>query len=239
MELLSSSALLWSPVVANNRMNRKRQASGINSYEKELQFTPQSWLNDRLQQNGQAAWLDLCCGEGNALLQYAREAAENQRQANIRLKGIDLVDLFQPIPSGIHCVRFETCPLDNWTSDTQYDLVTCVHGLHYVGDKLRVLAAILKAIGSEGIFLANLDLKSIRIAGDPQHQYIKKLFAGENISYNSRKKIISCRGPRDISFKVSYQGADDKAGPNYTGQEAVDSYYIVFCIVYLILIIYN
>ncbi|NML41334.1 class I SAM-dependent methyltransferase [Chitinophaga sp. G-6-1-13] len=225
MKLLTSSALIWSPVVANNRMNRKRQASGINSYEKELNLKPESWLNDRLQQSGQAAWLDLCCGEGNALLQYAREAAANQQQANIRLKGIDLVDQFQPIPPGIDCLQFETRPLDNWTSDEQYDLVTCVHGLHYVGDKLKVLAAILKAIGSEGLFLANLDLKSIRVTDDPQHQYLKQLFAEHDISYNGRKKIISCQGARDISFDVVYQGADDKAGPNYTGQEAVDSYY--------------
>lgn len=227
MELLSSAALLWSPVVANNRMNRKRQASGINSYEKELHLKPESWLNDCLQQNGQATWLDLCCGEGNALLQYAREAAASHQQTNIRLKGIDLVDQFQPIPPGIHCLQFETRPLDNWTSNEPYDLVTCVHGLHYVGDKLSVLAAILKAIKSEGIFLANLDLKSIRIADDPQHQYLNKIFSKHDISYDGRRKIIRCKGPRDLTFEVAYQGADDKAGPNYTGQEAVDSYYVL------------
>ncbi|MBC9912573.1 class I SAM-dependent methyltransferase [Chitinophaga varians] len=227
MKLLSSSALLWSPVVANNRMNRKRQASGINSYEKELHLKPENWLNGRLQQHGQATWLDLCCGEGNALLQYAREAAVNHQQENIRLKGIDLVDQFQLIPPDIHCLQFETRSLDNWTSDEQYDLVTCVHGLHYVGDKLHVLAAILKAIKSDGIFLANLDLKSIRIADDPQHQYLKKVFAGHNISYDGRRRIIRCEGPRDVSFEVKYQGADDQAGPNYTGQEAVDAYYVL------------
>lgn len=225
MKLLTSSALIWSPVVANNRMNRKRQASGINSYEKELHFKPESWLNDCLQQNGRAKWLDLCCGEGNALLQYAREVIAQQE--NVHLRGIDLVDQFQPIPSGINCVQFETRPLDNWISDESYDLVTCVHGLHYVGDKLKVLAAALRSIGSNGLFMANLDLKSIRIASDHQHQYLKKVFAENDISYNGRRKIISCKGPRDVRFEVVYQGADDQAGPNYTGQEAVDSYYIL------------
>ncbi|QJB40205.1 methyltransferase domain-containing protein [Chitinophaga oryzae] len=227
MKLLSSSALIWSPVVANNRMNRKPQASGINSYEKELGFKPEDWQNNCLQQNGQAAWLDLCCGEGNALLQYARGVAANGQQANVRLKGIDLVDQFQPLPPDIDCVTFETRPLDDWSSDEQYDLVTCIHGLHYVGDKLKVLAAALKAVSSNGLFMANLDLKSIRIAGDGRHQYLRKIFAENDITDNGRRKIISCKGTRDVRFNVSYQGADDTAGPNYTGQEAVDSYYLV------------
>lgn len=147
-------------------------------------------------------------------------------QAHVRLKGIDLVDQFGPLPPGIDCVAFETRSLDDWDSDGQYDLVTCIHGLHYVGDKLKVLAAALKALNSKGLFIANLDLKSIRIAGDGQHQYLKKIFANHDISYNGRRKIISCKGRRDVRFEVTYQGADDTAGPNYTGQEAVDSYYL-------------
>lgn len=69
MKLLTENELIWSDVVANNRMNRKRSASGVNSYEKDLKFKPEKYLNDWLKQQGHVKWLDLCCGEGNALLQ--------------------------------------------------------------------------------------------------------------------------------------------------------------------------
>ena len=32
-----------------------------------------------------------------------------------------------------------TCSVTAWTPDRAFDLITCVHGLHYVGDKLAVL----------------------------------------------------------------------------------------------------
>lgn len=46
-------------------------------------------------------WMDLCCGEANALLQYAAELASKGVQSRALLEGIDLVDQFQPIPSSI------------------------------------------------------------------------------------------------------------------------------------------
>lgn len=33
MKLLSENELVWSWVVANSKMNRKRNASGVNSYD--------------------------------------------------------------------------------------------------------------------------------------------------------------------------------------------------------------
>ncbi len=50
MKLLTESELIWSPIVANNRMNRKRRASGINSYEKELKFKPETFLDNCFEQ---------------------------------------------------------------------------------------------------------------------------------------------------------------------------------------------
>jgi hypothetical protein len=32
-------------------------------------------------------------------------------------------------------------------------------------------------------------------------------------------------GPREVEFGLQYLGADDTAGPNYTGQPAVAAYY--------------
>lgn len=223
MKLLTEKELIWSDVVANNRMNRKRKASGINSYEKELNFKPESYLDTCREKKGHAKWLDLCCGEGNALLQYANELANKDHQERATLKGIDLVDEFQQIPTHITCLQFKVQSLTDWVPDDRYDLITCVHGLHYVGDKLKVLTEIMRALADDGIFLANLDVKSITVEGDAN--YLKNLFKENNIEYNSRRKIITCKGPRQIAIKYPYKGANDKAGANYTGQDAIDSYY--------------
>ena len=225
MKLLTENELVWSDVVANNRMNRKRKASGVNSYEKDLKFKPETWLNDCLKEQRQVKWLDLCCGEGNALLQYANELAEKQLQDQVKLRGIDLADQFQPVHSLVTCLQLDAMSLVDWKADDQYDLVTCVHGLHYIGDKLKVITEALKAIAPQGILMANLDLKSIKIEGDQKDQFLKKLFKENQVEYNGRRKIITCKGPRDFTVNLTYKGADDKAGPNYTGQNAVDSYY--------------
>ncbi|MEU7914734.1 hypothetical protein [Microbispora bryophytorum] len=42
--------------------------------------------------------------------------------------------------------------------------------------------------------------------------------------YDARNKRVSCRGRGEIDPLWSYLGADDRAGPNDTGQGAVDSY---------------
>jgi 2-polyprenyl-3-methyl-5-hydroxy-6-metoxy-1,4-benzoquinol methylase len=216
MKLLTEAALIWSPIVANNRMNRKRVANGVNSYEKELFFNPSKYLNDCLVKHGEVKWLDLCCGEGNALIQYAKGLSQ---QSGITLKGIDLVDQFQEIPEGISCLEFEVGSLLGWTATAKYDLITCVHGIHYVGDKLLVLANALAALQPEGVFMANIDLNNI------QGIDVKKLFARHAIDYNARRKLLTCTGPRHIEITWTYAGADDQTGPNYTGQEAVTSFY--------------
>ena len=71
MQLLSEDKLVWSPIVANSGMNRERNSSGINSYEKELKFKPEVYLESKIKECGQSSWLDLCCGEGKALIQTA------------------------------------------------------------------------------------------------------------------------------------------------------------------------
>lgn len=225
MNLLTEEQLIWSPIVANNSMNRKRKASGVNSYEHELGLKLETYLNARLEQQECVKWLDMCCGEGNALLQYAGDAFKTGRQERIVLLGIDLVDHFQTVPPEINCLQFQTGSLVNWIGKEQYDLITCVHGLHYIGDKLKALVAGLKAVSSNGTLLANFDISSIKIEGDKKQVYLKKIFQEYHIKYDARKKLLYCEGTRKISLGLMYQGADDKAGPNYTGQGAVDSYY--------------
>jgi hypothetical protein len=51
------------------------------------------------------------------------------------------------------------------------------------------------------------------------------LLKENGLDYNSRSKILQKVGGAEIRFNLQFKGADDKAGPNYTGQEAVTSYY--------------
>lgn len=227
MKLLSENELVWSWVVANSKMNRKRNASGVNSYEKELKIKPEVILEALIHHFGSVKWLDVCCGEGKALIQAAEYLAAKGLQDKAILKGIDLVDAFQPIPATITCVDLEIKSMVEWTSSEQYDFITCVHGIHYIGDKLKVLSTIFSLLSEQGIFIANLDLNNIHFLNDDAQKYLKSIFTQNDIQYNSRTRLITCKGPRQINFNVTYKGANDEAGPNYTGQDAVCSVYEV------------
>lgn len=225
MKLLSESELIWSWVVANSKMNRKRNASGVNSYEKDLKIKPEVFLEENIRQLGFVKWLDICCGEGKALIQAAEFLEAKGLQDKATLKGVDLVDAFQPIPASVTCVEFEVKSMVDWTSSEQYDLITSVHGLHYIGDKLKVLAITLEGLSQHGIFIANLDLNNIHFLKGDADTYLKNVFKKNNVQYNSRTRMLTCKGPRQIDFNVNYKGANDKVGPNYTGQDAVCSVY--------------
>lgn len=224
MKLLGEHELVWSAVVANNNMNRKRKASGVNSYEKELDFRPELWLETFIQQHGNVRWLDLCCGEGNALTEAAQYLAEKGLQAKAELMGIDLVHHFADVPQALHCIQFKTGSVAGGITGT-YDLITCIHGLHYLGDKLAALAAACAALSGDGLFVGNFALESIRSEQPEVKAHVKNMLKKAGVTYNGRRHMIECRGPKQLSFGLEYLGADDTAGPNYTGQAAVDSWY--------------
>lgn len=206
-------------------MNRERNSSGINSYEKEFKFKPEEYLSAKISESGHTSCLDLCCGQGKALIQIASYFNKRGQQDLVKLKGIDLIDTFAPIEKDLTCVEFETRSLVDWGSDQTYDLITCVHGLHYLGDKLKVIKAILKSLNPKGLFIANLDLGNIVIQGTNSKDFLRKYFKEEGLIYNSRSRIIKRVGPANLNYNFSYQGADDETGPNYTGQDSVTSYY--------------
>ena len=218
MSLLDEKTLIWSAVVANSRMNRDRNASGINSYEKEFKFAPATFLEKKLKEYGKASWLDLCCGSGFALIQTHTALADKGLQQKVVLKGIDLLDTFPAGAPGI----FEVTSVVDWQPGQSYDLITCSHGLHYLGDKLKVIAMACGALTTNGLFIAHLDLQNIVT---PANFSLKKLFTSEGIQYNNRTRIISRTGTLAFRTNLQYLGADDQAGPNYTGQGAVTSYY--------------
>lgn len=45
-------------------------------------------------------------------------------------------------------------------------------------------------------------------------------------STTTRRKRLKRHGHSTITIPWRYRGADDQAGPNYTGQRAVTSYYV-------------
>lgn len=223
-KLLQEEALAWSTVVANNRMNRERAAKGINSYEKALRFDPIAFLEKR-RTPPTCDWIDLCCGSGNALIQTVQYFQDKGLEENYSLTGIDLVDFFATHQVNRH-LQLKTLNLCHWTPELQYDLITIVHGLHYIGDKIGLIAKAITSLKKDGFFIANLDLNNI-IIKDQQDSanFLKAYFKENNLDYNTRTKILSTTGTQHLIPKLSYLGADDQAGPNYTGQSAVNSFY--------------
>ena len=227
MTLLPEDRLIWSPIVVNSRMNRERNSSGINSYEQEFKFKPEEYLASKIKEFGQASWLDLCCGHGKALIQTAEYFDKLDQQNVVTLKGIDLVDTFPTVDKNITCIELKSESLITWTPDQTYDLITCVHGLHYLGDKLKVIESSINALKPSGLFVANLDLGNIVLQGAKTNVYLKNSFKKYGVDYNSRTRVLKHIGGIAINFNLKYLGADDKYGPNYTGQDSVTSYYSV------------
>jgi SAM-dependent methyltransferase len=232
--LLSDAELERSAVVANCAMNRERQLSGVNSYARELGFDPLEFLTSRLA--GQAppstaGWLDLCCGAGLALIQAADKLdrislAGTSLAGYISLTGVDLAGMFVPRRSPAPGLSLVAASVTDWEPDRAFDLITCVHGLHYVGDKLATLVRAASWLTPGGLFIADLDLTSIRLPGG---QTSARRLAGRlraaGFAYSTRRHRITRTGPASFTLPYAYLGADDHAGASYTGQPAVHSYY--------------
>lgn len=217
--LLDDQTLERSAVVANNAMNRERGLTGVNSYSKDLAFDPLAYLRECLAMIGTASWLDLCCGTGRALIQTARQQFDG-----LHLTGVDLVDYFED-HSDLPTLDLITASVSQWQPHRRFDLITCVHGLHYVGDKLGLISRALAWLTPGGTFVAHLDLANVKIDGDPRLIRLKSKFLANDLQYDARRRILTCRSSKEVDFGYRYHGADDTAGPNYTGQPAVTSHY--------------
>jgi trans-aconitate methyltransferase len=79
------------------------------------------------------------------------------------LVGVDLVDAFDPVPAPCPSLTLVRVDVTTWVPARRFDLITCVHGLHYVGDKLTVLARAVDWLTDDGLLVADLDLASIRL----------------------------------------------------------------------------
>ena len=72
------------------------------------------------------------------------EVAAGRAGCRTALVGVDPVDAFDPAPAPAPNLELICASVVSWAPTRAFDLVTCLHGLHYVGDKL---AARLRAAG--------------------------------------------------------------------------------------------
>jgi SAM-dependent methyltransferase len=208
--LLDDAELTQSSVVANCAMNRER---GLSGYRKELGVDILTELRTRLDRQETVRWLDLCCGSAKALSEAAGLLGNGRQE----IVGVDLVDFYAPSHLG---VRLVTASITDWEPGMAFDLITCVHGLHYVGDKLAAIARAVSWLTEDGLFAASFDTASIVAPGK-----VGTFLKASGLMYDARCRRLSRRGHAVVTFPFGYLGADDKAGPNYTGQPAVVSYY--------------
>lgn len=116
--------------------------------------------------------------------------------------------------------------IEDGDSPVAFDLITCIHGLHYIGDKLGVLQKIGMLLKPDGRFMGNLSLENIRDEqGRPLDRWLRAQWRLVGWDYHAKRRLLTMSGQREWPLRWAYLGADDQAGPNYTGQEAVHSYY--------------
>jgi SAM-dependent methyltransferase len=225
-KLLDSEALESSEIVANATMNRGRGIDGPNSYARDLGRNPLDVLEGCLAASGEARWLDLCCGEGRALIQAGQRLSG---RGAVRIVGLDLVPMFRPLPPELaETVTLLTGTVASWEPEPgqRFDLITCVHGLYYIGDKLGLLERASSWLRDGGLLLAHLDTDNVRVAEDSSGgATVRRLLREAGFTYDARRGLISRIGGGRARFPVLYIGADDSAGPNRTGQPAVNSHY--------------
>ncbi|GIH97648.1 class I SAM-dependent methyltransferase [Planobispora siamensis] len=217
MDLLDDEALERSSVVANCRMNRERRLAG---YNRELGVDVVEALRSRRRPGRAVRWLDLCCGTAYALIEVSHLLGDEAE-----IVGVDLVDFFAG-PSRPPGLRLVTASITAWEPEEPFDLITCVHGLHYVGDRLGVITKAAAWLTDDGLFTANFDARGIILEnGLPAGRRFTADLRKAGLVYDTRRRRISRRGRCAVELPYRYLGADDRAGPNYTGQPAVDSYY--------------
>ena len=75
-----------------------------------------------------------------------------------------------------------------------FDLITCVHGLHYLGDKLRTLTKISSLLAEKSIFFGNLDHRNIKSENGKTLRGILKLLTTIPHFYSSATHVLKIKG---------------------------------------------
>ena len=225
--MLTQTDLLASEIVANAAMNRGRGLSGVNSYDRELRFDIAAFLRERARARGRAVWLDACCGEGRAL----HEAGAALAGEPIQILGVDLMDASVAPSIESPNVRLVAADVSaaTFAFPAPLDLITCVHGLHYLGDKLGFVERAYAALAPGGLLLAHLDPANLRFeaAGETWSRLVRRV---QSVSFALRGHLLRIeRGEAGLRFGAMYRGATVSESPNYTGMTVVDSWYALEC----------
>ena len=223
MALLKLEELEQSAIVANCNMNRERDLAGSNGYETDLRLNPLEFLTEQAN-DANITWLDLCCGSSKALIQAATVVQE--KKLSIKIIGVDLVNMFLPFDKTKLNLELIAASLSNWSPDAKFDLITCVHGLHYVGDKVDLLLRARSWLKPGGKLIANLDPNNLKCDQQTGRDNPLKWLRENGFDYSAKQHLIMCNASDSTaSPPFDFVGADDQAGPNYTGQPAVNSHY--------------
>ncbi|WP_256225287.1 trans-aconitate 2-methyltransferase [Streptomyces sp. PAN_FS17] len=116
--------------------------------------------------------------------------------------------------------------MSSWAPTRTYDLITCVHGLHYVGDQLGLLTRAASWLAPDGLLATHFDPESVRWGdGSTAGRTVLSALRAVGFRYSTRHHRLTLDGGRAVALPFRYLGADPSAGPNYTGQPAVGSHY--------------
>jgi len=226
MTMLRPDELLSSPVVANATMNRGRGLGGVNSYERELRVSLTDFLAARAQQCGHALWYDACCGQGRALMEAATQFQATDWGRAVQIVGVDLVDMFTPERApGVTLIAADVAA---FRPARPTDLLTCVHGLHYLGDKLGFLETAYAMLAPGGLLLAHLDPDNLRAlgSGDSVWRQAARCAAKGGVPVVIKGHVLRIeKTDSPLAFGLAYQGATVSERPNYTGITVMDSWY--------------
>ena len=227
MTMLRPDELLSSPIVANATMNRGRGFSGVNSYERDLRVSLTDFLAARVRERGHALWYDACCGQGRALMDAAIQFQATDWGRAVQIVGADLVDMFTPNRApGVTLIAADVAA---FRPDRPADLITCVHGLHYLGDKLGFLESAYATLAPGGLLLGHLDpdnLRGLGVGASVWRQVVRHA-AKSGVALDFKGHVLRiARMEAPLDFGVTFQGATVSERPNYTGITVIDSWYM-------------
>jgi len=226
MTMLRADELLSSPIVANVTMNRGRGLSGANSYERDLRFSLTKFLAERVRERGEAVWYDACYGQGRALVEAGKQFAEIGWGHRVQVVGVDLVEMFATERApGVTLIAADVAA---FRLEQPADLITCVHGLHYLGDKLGFLQNTYAMLAPGGLFLGHLDTSNVRAFGSGLSLWRQaaRHVGKTSVAPEFKSHVLRiARTEASLNFGLTFQGATVSEQPNYTGITVIDSWY--------------
>ncbi len=184
------------------------------------------FLAERVRERGHAVWYDPCCGLGRALVDAGRQFADAGLGGQVRIVGVDLVPMFTPEKSPN--VSLRAADVAAFSLEQPADLVTCVHGLHYLGDKLGFLQNACALLAPGGLLLGHLDPNNVLVAesGQPAWRQAARHAAANGAALDLKRHVLRVKQTdAPLVFSAAYLGATVSEQPNYTGMVVINSWY--------------